>query len=569
MTVFDGTQIFVGDIIKLEKNQMAPCDLLVVASREWLNGRYICNVLSQYDNGISQQETREAITITKPFNLYAEDDSTAQQFLSRFTGTINYKTNIGTDGIEGTIKLKSDPKIEVFSDKNIIKMGSVVMSARYVYGLVLYNGNDCFLKHPWYALGRLKFSKMMDRINGITIALVMFYFILSLLGSLMYTRVSTLEGSSRHHVISNVNILSHLSNYLSTLPVCINLMMGIFQFVAYNVLQIKYRGLLSKYRKQEVGKAKTDSSPPATRKGILAANQNWERRTELTPSTPGSTILQRFRNRASFTVFNPLVMADLGEIDDAFFDKTGTLTNNTYDIRSIATSFKVYQTRKINFINDDMKDKLNKIILVGNHSGSPAGRRKSIHEIAEEHHPSRGPRNIVYNPYKSYTYILNHDRKTLKSQNNAETTSGYRKSIFEVLNSHHRAGGNARRGNKTRISIGIGSAKQQVYSEKELCADYHDNKELQSIIMMFALCHSARPSNEQYSSKHVEETALLELVKVFGIEFEFEITSNPNGGFENGMGDYGIYNFKYLDGGRSQIKYHFKIHYDSRKMIDL
>lgn len=48
------------------------------------------------------------------------------------------------EGFKGFIKLSKDPKGEEIDNSNMLFRGSILRNCKWVYGLVLYAGPDCF-----------------------------------------------------------------------------------------------------------------------------------------------------------------------------------------------------------------------------------------------------------------------------------------------------------------------------------------------------------------------------------------------------------------------------------------
>ena len=57
-------------------------------------------------------------------------------------GKIEYNRNISNERFKGFIKLKKDPKGEEISDINLIYREEVNFNAEWMYGIVLYTGNN-------------------------------------------------------------------------------------------------------------------------------------------------------------------------------------------------------------------------------------------------------------------------------------------------------------------------------------------------------------------------------------------------------------------------------------------
>ena len=83
MTATTGDNIYIGDIIKLKQGEVAPCDLLVIAACELLNGKFICKIDGMFEDGSCYIQTREAVSLTKTINHLTEEDRMIPMFLSR------------------------------------------------------------------------------------------------------------------------------------------------------------------------------------------------------------------------------------------------------------------------------------------------------------------------------------------------------------------------------------------------------------------------------------------------------------------------------------------------------
>ena len=85
MSSTTGDNIYLGDILRLNQGEVAPCDILVIAAPEVLNGKFICRVDGMFDDGSCYRQTREAISLTKYINHLTEEDKSIPMFLSRYS----------------------------------------------------------------------------------------------------------------------------------------------------------------------------------------------------------------------------------------------------------------------------------------------------------------------------------------------------------------------------------------------------------------------------------------------------------------------------------------------------
>lgn len=556
MKEFNGTQIYVGDIIKLKKGQKSPCDMLVLAAGEFFNGKFVCKIDAHVSNGSSTQTIVEAISLTKPFNLYAENDANAKEFLKRMNGNISYKKTPQRDQIVGSLKLKSDPKIDPFDTKNIVKMGSI-LNTGFIYGMVLYNGNDCLERLSTKQNYFKKMSRFQNSINLFTILLVVICTIAGVLGSLLYRRVRTLEGSSQYHVRTNVGFISHMSNFYSTLPLVINIITNVFNLISLNILQNAFRN------KDQKSESKFSDL-------FSVENENV---------------------KESFRIFDPSVIVDLGEIDDAFFDKTGTLVSTNFDVRSIAADGRIYFAGPNGFASQ--KDPK----LIANNSSKvpdPVPRSQGkvgpdgnvlmtlTNEIAEEDLAAGSRREKGFKINQ-----LPRSSKVFLQKNADKKEGGSRKSIPLPKGSD-------------RKGFSIPST---TFDETKFLEDVEKkNPVLSNLLTTFTICQAATPTEAGFETVYNEEKAMLEFAKSFGTLFESELPEieeetpeqtdqQPNEDIKKNGGDllaperlqveseeinndeddeeeddnFGVYNIRLQDGQYNHIKYLLKLHPEASK----
>ena len=329
-----GSNIFIGDIIKLKQGEISPCDLLVLGSTETLNGSFVCRVDSLYDDGKTLRQIKESITLTKSFGHWIEQDQTVKSFLKHLDAKIEYMRQKGDHSIKGSFKLKADPRVEQFDDVNIVKKGSLLRSI-HIYGLVLFNGRKCLDSNTKQTVFITKSSRTEEKMKTFTSVLITINLVFAILLSNIYYR--TLQyGETRSKILdTNSYFVKFISLLFSCLPLSINILMNLFHLISAIILQKEYSGFssLAQYKKLTGGN-----------KG--QADNDFTIRSSLTfqDKSPDTEI-----KKNSFKILNPNVIPDMGDIDEAFFDKTGTLTTVNYDINTISLHNKFYQCSDAGF----------------------------------------------------------------------------------------------------------------------------------------------------------------------------------------------------------------------------
>ncbi|CAD8045450.1 unnamed protein product [Paramecium primaurelia] len=120
------SQLKVGHIICLQQNEQSPADLLILDSSKE-------QVLINFDQRIPCSCTFVSLNQTIKGNIL--------DFKTKLSGTIQF--TITDLSIQGTIKMKNDPKLTPFTKKNMIQRGEILDSVDWIFGMVIRVGNDC------------------------------------------------------------------------------------------------------------------------------------------------------------------------------------------------------------------------------------------------------------------------------------------------------------------------------------------------------------------------------------------------------------------------------------------
>ena len=578
MTRTTGEEIFIGDIIKLEQNQISPCDILLLASSDSLNGKFMCRVDTMLDNGKCLRQQKDVISLTKAFNLWTEDDRRAKMFLNRLTARVCYQIFEDTDNIVGAFKIKSDPKVENFDITRVVKKGSQLKS-RYVYGLVLYNGEPAF-KRNYFRLGVGKVNGVQRSANTLTILLLVINVILSVLSSLLYIRVRNFEGPKVH---SQVGFITHFSLYTSVLPLSINLFLNLFDFFAAIILRLNYKEFKNSEEYQKLLTKKTKIED-------MVSGETIRSQTKINKSTSALNL----DSINSLNILNPKVLADLGDIDEVFFDKTGTLSTYSYDVRTIAAKDKLWTSKRPNFVSskiDEMKAKQgngeetphpdstekegsSKNFLIEKEDGLGSNdqtKKVLLKTIIKENGHGL---NAIYPAGLFPVLSSSKDKIRSRPPSAAKPLENLlQPDLFSnVMNSVGLVLGATKNLNNERGALSDGLTA--TIDEEEFYKDFQNRTDIQELVIMFALCHSAKAissdssfkGNVIYESNHIEERALLKMAKNYGVSFmntddlmddDDDEEENPEGTMKN----YVIG----LNGEMLKVEYYFLLDHDPKR----
>lgn len=332
-----GANIFVGDIVKLRRDEVAPCDMLILTTGEELNGVQICRVDTFIDDGKMIRQVKEAVSLTKSFANLAVDDTRLKDYLKRLYARVDYTRQ--NSEIKGSFKLKADPRVENFDNTMVIFKGSILKS-EFLIGLVLYNGKNCLGNTTRSNLLLFKTSSIQRKVTMFTIVTIVINLIACVLLTLAHERLREYTDRAQDPDLDYAGFLGFISLFFSVMPLSINIFLNCFFFISASVLQNHYRDYSAK-----------DDYKKFTKLSSIVSNPELSRQTTVFQDKNMPDAGKQRKD--TFRVLNPEVVSDLGEIDDAFFDKTGTLTLNKYEVKTITTRTRSYESKETPFCLND------------------------------------------------------------------------------------------------------------------------------------------------------------------------------------------------------------------------
>lgn len=127
----------VGQIVKVDKNQQIPADLLVIKSSAVNN---LCYFETLNLDGENALKPREAMTLTS--NLIATESDLGK--IKGFIEVDHPNKNIYSVGgyMQAEAENQSNQEKAYFNIDNVILRGGVLKNVDFVFGIVLYTGRD-------------------------------------------------------------------------------------------------------------------------------------------------------------------------------------------------------------------------------------------------------------------------------------------------------------------------------------------------------------------------------------------------------------------------------------------
>ena len=168
--------INIGNLVKVKKEEMIPCDLLIIKT-SLKNG--FCYMQTSNLDGETTLKPREAIYLTQ-HKLNIQKPATFSKLLSPVNDNCYIEIDVPSKDIyeiEGTIFFKGEKTY--FNSKNILLRGSRLKNVDYAYGVAVYTGQD---------------TKLMQNINRSTLKIsdidyILGHIVIFLIGACVFVTV--------------------------------------------------------------------------------------------------------------------------------------------------------------------------------------------------------------------------------------------------------------------------------------------------------------------------------------------------------------------------------------------
>ncbi|GER53535.1 aminophospholipid ATPase [Striga asiatica] len=289
----------VGDIVKVEKDQFFPADLLLLSS-SYEDG--ICYVETMNLDGETNLKVKRALETTLPL----DDDLTFKEFHATIRcedPNPNLYTFVG--------KLEYADRVYPLDPSQILLRDSKLRNTAYIYGVVIFTGHDTKVmqnatKSP---SKRSRIEKQMDKIIYILFSLLVFMSFISSVGFIVKTKYDLpkwwyLQVPDDKGLFNPRNPLKSGFYHLITALMLYGYLIPISLYVSIEVVKV----LQALFMNQDIHMYDEETGTPAQAR---TSNLNEE----------------------------------LGQVDTILSDKTGTLTCNQMDFLKCSIAGIAYGTR--------------------------------------------------------------------------------------------------------------------------------------------------------------------------------------------------------------------------------
>jgi len=272
----------VGDVIRLQRNQAVPADIMLLNSQGENN---IANVETMALDGETNLKSKQVPTALAKLCKTPESIVTCRAHL------VVEDPNLDLYNFEGRATLGN--QTAPLTNNEIIYRGSILRNTPEAVGMVIYSGEECKIRMNANKNPRIKAPAMQAKVNKVVIIIVIFVIALSLFNTIAYQvwRNQT-ESKSWYLIDATVAFFPILVSFI----IMFNTMIPLSLYVSLEIVHFVQMLMLNDIDMYDE-----------------VSNTPFEART--------STINE-----------------ELGQIDYVFSDKTGTLTENVMKFRKLSVA---------------------------------------------------------------------------------------------------------------------------------------------------------------------------------------------------------------------------------------
>lgn len=293
------SELHVGDIVKIEKDQQVPADLLLLYSSEEKGNCFIETKNLDGETNLKEKKANSNLQAVYSEGDYAKMYSTNLSF--SFERPNPYLYNF-----TGKIQLR-DSSMLPLDNNNFILRGCSLRNTNFIYGAVTYNGHESKIMlnsvkaQPKVSLLERMMNKQIFKIVIIQISICLFFAVFSVIYQELYKSELKYMEFEKDNSLSTEWYISW-PIYLGKWLLILNNFIPISLMVSHEMVKYIQAMVISKDKKME-----------SNLYGNIAA-----------------------------VVQSSSLTEELGQIDYIFSDKTGTLTCNIMDFKKLYSGGEVY-----------------------------------------------------------------------------------------------------------------------------------------------------------------------------------------------------------------------------------
>jgi len=218
--------IQVGDIIKLERDQAAPADLILLHSRGENGIAYIETMALDGETNLKSKQAAPSI---------ARTCDTVDRLAASNAHIVVEDPNLDLYNFEG--KATAETETSSLSNGQVIYRGSILRNTPEAIGVVIYSGEECKIRMNASQNLRIKAPSLQATVNKVVIVIVIFVIILALWNTVAYQLWARARQHKNHTWYLN-NAAVAFGQILTGFVIMFNTMIPLSLYVSLEIVKV-------------------------------------------------------------------------------------------------------------------------------------------------------------------------------------------------------------------------------------------------------------------------------------------------------------------------------------------